>query len=177
MILEKTNKISLSLPRVMADVKLSPRVEHPLPDTSGFALGVVGSAGSGKNSTLVSMIKSKDGYRKRFHNIIIVIPESSLASLRSNPFEDLDPAQQFETLDMETLDEIIEQVEENKQEGEMSLLILDDVSAELQDRGILKKMMRLFLNRRHLGLSIIAIAHSLQGKGALPYTIRKNLVI
>ena len=36
-------------------------------------------------------------------------------------------------------------------------------------------MMRLFLNRRHLKLSILSIAHSLTGKGALPYTIRKNL--
>ena len=35
--------------------------------------------------------------------------------------------------------------------------------------------MRLYLNRRHLKLSIISIAHSLTGKGTLPYTIRKNL--
>ena len=35
--------------------------------------------------------------------------------------------------------------------------------------------MRLYLNRRHLKLSIISIAHSLTRKGALPYTIRKNL--
>ena len=91
MILEKKNKIQLSLPRVLADVKLSPRVKHPMPNTSGFALGIVGSAGSGKTSTLVSLIKSKDVYRKRFHNIITVIPSSSLDSLQSNPFKDLDP--------------------------------------------------------------------------------------
>ena len=175
MILEKTNKLDLSLPRVLADIKLSPRVRHPLPYTSGFAIGIVGSAGSGKTSTLVSVIKSKDVYRKRFHNIITVIPQSSLNSLQANPFKDLDSAQRFETLDMEALSEIIEQVEANKEEGELTLLILDDVSAELQDPIILKAMMRVFLNRRHLGLSIIAIAHSLQGKGALPYTVRKNL--
>ena len=177
MILEKKNKIQLSLPRVLADVKLSPRVKHPMPNTSGFALGIVGSAGSDKTSTLVSLIKSKDVYRKRFHNIITVIPSSSLDSLQSNPFKDLDPGQMFETLDIETLSKIIEQVEANREEGEnlMTLLILDDVSAELQDPIIMKALMRLFLNRRHLGLSIIAIAHSLQGKGALPYTIRKNL--
>ena len=175
MILEKVNKLELTLPRVLVDIKLSPRVRHPLPDCSGFALGIVGSAGSGKTSTLISLIKSRDVYRKRFHNIITVIPESSIASLQSNPFKDLDPSNRHETLDMETLDKIIGQVEENKEEGEISLLILDDVSAELQDTGILKKMMRLFLNRRHLGLSIIAIAHSLTGKAALPFAIRKNL--
>jgi Cdc6-like AAA superfamily ATPase len=175
MILEKKNKLTLSLPRVLADAKLSPRVKHPLPSSSGFGLAIVGSAGSGKTSTLVSLIKSKDGYRKRFHNIITVIPESSLNSLQSNPFKDLDASNRYETLDMETLSEIIEKVEANKEEGEITLLILDDVSAELQDPLILKKLMRLFLNRRHLGLSIIAIAHSLQGKGSLPYTVRKNM--
>ena len=73
----------MSLPRVLADVKLSPRVKHPVPETSGFGLGIVGSAGSGKTPTLVSLIKSKDVYRKRFHNIITVIPESSLNSIYS----------------------------------------------------------------------------------------------
>ena len=39
---------------------------------------------------------------------------------------------------METLDEIIEKVEANKEEGEITLLVLDDVSAELQETRILK---------------------------------------
>ena len=81
MILEKVNKLELTLPRVLVDIKLSPRVRHPLPSTSGFALGIVGSAGSGKTSTLISLIKSRDVYRKRFHNIITVIPESSIGSV------------------------------------------------------------------------------------------------
>ena len=175
MILQK--KLILFLPRVLADANLSPRVKHPLPCCSGFGLAIVGSAGSGKTSTLVSLIKSKDGYRKRFHNIMTVIPESSLNSLQSNPFKDLDASNRYETLDMETLSEIIEKVEANKEEGEITLLILDDVSAELQDPMELKKLMRLFLNRRHLGLSIIAIAHSLHGKGSLSYTLRKNMTL
>ena len=65
--------------------------------------------------------------------------------------------------------------EKNKEEDEFTCLIMDDVSAELQDPMLLKKLMRLFLNRRHLYLSIICLSHSLTGKGALPYTIRKNL--
>eukprot|EP01050_Picozoa_sp_SAG11_P047843 SAG11_NODE_25286_length_360_cov_980.298851_1_plen_120_part_11 len=65
-------------------------------------------------------------------------------------------------------------VENNREEDMYTLLLLDDVSAELQDPHLLKLMMRLYLNRRHLKLSILSIAHSLTGKGALPYTIRKN---
>ena len=85
MVLEKADKLEVTLPIVLVDIKLSPRVRHPLPSTSGFALGIVGSAGSGNTSTLISLIKLRDVYRKRFHSIITVIPESSLNSLHSNP--------------------------------------------------------------------------------------------
>ena len=91
------------------------------------------------------------------------------------PFKDLDDGNKYEALEGDGLEEIIETIEENREEEEHTLLILDDVSAELQDAIILKKMMRLFLNRRHLLLSIIVLSHSLTGKGALPYTVRKNI--
>lgn len=171
----RRNEIELTIPRVLCDKPLSPRVKPPLPSCSGFCISVVGSAGSGKTSLMVSLMKSKDAYRKRFDNIITVIPSSSLASLKSNPFDALDDSQKFETLDRATIVEIIEMVEGYRDEDELTLLILDDVSASLQDMGILKQMMRLFLNRRHLNLSIISISHSLSGHGSLPFTVRKNI--
>jgi len=174
-ILEKQNKIRMTRPMVLVDNHLSPRVKHPLPGKSGFALSIVGPAGSGKTSQMVSMIKSKDGYYRRFESIIIVIPSSSLSSLKSNPFKDLDDGNKYEALDYETVEEIIERVEKTREDDDHTLLILDDVSAELQDMILLKKLMRLFLNRRHLKLSIIVLSHSLTGRGALPYTIRKNI--
>ena len=174
-ILEKVNKLKLTRPKVLVDSHLTPHVKHPLPGKSGFAISIVGPAGSGKTSAMVSMIKSKDGYYRRFENIITVIPSSSIASLKANPFRDLDDGNKYEALDLESLDSIIESVEENREEDEYTLLILDDVSAELQDAVILKRMMRVFLNRRHLLLSIIVLSHSLTGKGALPYVTRKNI--
>eukprot|EP01051_Picozoa_sp_SAG22_P026378 SAG22_NODE_8294_length_666_cov_2.335097_1_plen_90_part_10 len=89
---------------------------------------------------MFSLIKSKDGYRKRFHKIISVIPESSLNSLKANPLKDLPEEQRFEDLTYENLDDIIEMVEENREEDLLTLLLLDDVSAELQDPLILKKI-------------------------------------
>jgi len=175
MIIEKPNtNLKLQRPRVIIDTVLEPKPEEPLPSKNGFCISIVGPAGSGKTSVMLSMVKSKDGYRKRFHKIIAVIPSSSLASLAVNPLDDLPDGQRFEELTYESLADIIEMVEENREEGLLTLLLLDDVSSELQDPGLLKKMMRLFLNRRHLKLSIISIGHSLTGKGALPYTIRKN---
>lgn len=175
MIIEKPNtNLKLQRPSVIIDTVLDPKPKPPLPAKNGFCVSIVGPAGSGKTSVMLSMVKSKDGYRKRFHKIIAVIPSSSLNSLKSNPLDDLPDDQRFEELTYETLEEIIDMVEENREEELLTLLLLDDVSAELQDPGLLKKMMRLFLNRRHLKLSIISIGHSLTGKGALPYTICKN---
>ena len=173
-IIEKNNNVKLSLPRVTADIKLEPPVKYPLPSKSGFALNIVGPAGSGKTSTMVSLIKSRDIFFKRFHNIMLIMPDSSLASLASNPFDDLAEDKQYDELNYENLERIINQTEENKGNDELSLLIMDDISAELQDPILLKKLMRLFLNRRHLYLSVICISHSLTGKAALPLAIRKN---
>ena len=172
-ILERASKLRLSRPVVLVDTLLSPKVRHPLPDKSGFAISIVGPAGSGKTSTMISMVKARDGYKKRFENIITVIPSSSLESLKSNPFRDLEHT--YETLDYESLDKIIATVEQSRENDERTLLVFDDISAELQDAIILKKLMRLFLNRRHLLLSIIVLSHSLTGKAALPFSIRKNV--
>jgi hypothetical protein len=87
--------------------------------------------------------------------VIAVIPSSSLDSLKANPLKYLPEEQQFEDLSFENLKEKSDMGEANREEDLVALLLLDDVSAELQDPIILKKMMRLFLNRRHLKLSII----------------------
>ena len=173
-IIEKDNKIKLSMPRITADSPLSPRVKYPLPTNSGFGMNIIGPAGSGKTSLMVSLIKNKEIFKKRFHNIIVVMPKSSLSSLKANPFKSLSDDNKFDDLADDNLDKIIEKIEANRADDELTLLILDDVSNELQDQRILKSLMRLFLNRRHLYLSIICISHSLTGKAALPYSIRKN---
>ena len=147
---------------MIIDTVLDPKPKQPLPAKNGFCVSIVGPAGSGKTSVMLSMVKSKDGYRKRFHKIIAVIPSSSLNSLKSNPLDDLPDDQRFEELTYETLEEIIDMVEANREEELLTLLLLDDVSAELQDPVFLKKMMRLFLNRRHLKLSIIFVNSGLK---------------
>ena len=173
-IIEKQNHVKLSMPRITADSPLSPKVKYPLPAHSGFGMNIIGPSGSGKTSLTVSLIKSKDIFRKRFHNIIVVIPQSSLDSLKANPFKTLATENKYDDLGEDNLDKIIQQVEANREAEELTLLIMDDISNELQDARILKNLMRLFLNRRHLYLSIICISHSLTGKAALPYSIRKN---
>ena len=133
MIIEKINNIRLQRPAVIIDTDLQPKPKAPLPCKNGFAIAVVGPAGSGKSLVMFSLIKSKDGYRKRFHKIIAVVPQSSLDSLKANPFKDLQKEQLFDDLTSENLEDIVEMVEENRESDLLTLLVLDDVSAELQD--------------------------------------------
>ena len=81
MIIEKKNPIKLHRPKVIIDTPVEPKPTAPLPSKNGFCISIVGPAGSGKTSVMLSLVKSKEGYRKRFHKIIAVIPESSLNSL------------------------------------------------------------------------------------------------
>jgi GTPase SAR1 family protein len=116
MIIEKPNpNLKLQRPSVIIDTVLDPKPKQPLPAKNGFCVSIVGPAGSGKTSVMLSMVKSKDGYRKRFHKIIAVIPSSSLSSLKSNPLDDLPDGQRFEELTYETLEDIIDMVEENRE--------------------------------------------------------------
>ena len=67
-IIEKKNNVRVKLPKVTADVPLEPPVQFPLPSLSGFGMNIIGPAGSGKTSTMISLMTSKDVFFKRFHN-------------------------------------------------------------------------------------------------------------
>ena len=64
-IIEKPNDIKLTRPSVTVDIPLNPKPKAPLPSKNGFAICVCGPSGSGKSSVMFSLIKSKDGYRKK----------------------------------------------------------------------------------------------------------------
>ena len=132
MIIEKPNtNLKLHRPQVIIDTKLEPAVKSPLPQKSGFCISLVGSSGCGKTSLMMRLLKSKDAYRKRFHRIIAVIPSRSLNSLKSNPLDDLPDNQKFEDLTYETLDQIIDMIEENREEELLTLLLLSTVLTPL----------------------------------------------
>ena len=66
MIIEKESNLKLTRPAVIIDIPLEPTPRPPLPQKNGFNIAIVGRAGSGKTSTLLSLVKSKDAYKKDF---------------------------------------------------------------------------------------------------------------
>lgn len=137
----------------------------------------IGRAGSGKTSMIVNLLTNKDktsGFRKRFDNIIVIMPKSSRQSLKKNIFDkELSEENLFNTLDEEIMDLIIEMIDFNQENNENTLLILDDVTSSLKKSIYLQNQLnKLIWNRRHKKLCIW-IAQ--QNYTSLALSARKNI--
>lgn len=137
----------------------------------------IGRAGSGKTSMIVNLLSNKDkssGFRKRFDNIIVVMPKSSRQSLKKNIFDkELAEENLFSTLDESVMDMINEMIDDNRENNENTLIILDDVTAALKKSIYLQNQLnKLIWNRRHKKLCIW-IAQ--QNYTSLSLSSRKNI--
>jgi hypothetical protein len=131
---------------------------------------IIGSAGSGKTSLMVNMLRSPQCYKKAYHHVHLVIPPHSLASLDMKMFKKHDKC--YDELDFATLDKIHEKAMAASDEDEFSLLVIDDQTAALKDRDVQRLMKLLIYNRRHLRLSIIMLV---QSYNAIPLPVRKTI--
>jgi len=161
------NVINMIPPKFKCDVELK-NVPAPFPNKSFFKI-IVGKPGSGKSSLLVNLItRKKKGnmlpiYRKKFNFIYLFCPPSSLKSLSKNPFECLPDDQIYDDFNEETLDDCIDNLEENSEANETSLVIIDDLASSLKEgnRNFQKDFLRLVFNRRHLRVSVILLSQRL----------------
>ena len=174
MIHETANPLRVIAPKMLCDSTLGEDIPEPCP-RGHFFWGIFGSAGRGKSSYLISLLTSKGPnkvYRKVFHNIWFVIPENSMASVGHSIFRDHDEEKIFTELSVQNLDTIKSKVEREALEGFNSLLVIDDQTAFLKDKGVERLLRYLIFNRRHLRLSIFLLA---QSYNQLPLSIRKTL--
>lgn len=175
--LKKINhNIQLNLPEFNCDSSpLGKDFEYPISLMNKYHFTLFcGRSGSGKTSMMVSLITTKGLFRKRFENIILVMPHSSRQSLKKNIFDkNLDEDNIYDELDEDVLDDIMEKIYENREENEKTLLILDDVATRLKKNKYLETMlMKLVYNKRHLKLCIWC---AVQTFSSLPLNCRKNI--
>jgi len=90
------------------DIYIPSIVNQNISRRNGMVYLLTGSGGSGKSNLLLNMIKSKECYRNRFHNIYYFCPESSMASLDSHPFKSHDKC--FHELTVSKLEEIYQEL-------------------------------------------------------------------
>ena len=115
----------------------------------------------------------KRGYKRVFDKIYIVSPTIANNSIKNDPFNTIPENQVYKELTSESLDEIKENLEQNRENDLNSCLILDDVGSEIKrSKQVEKKLTSLIQNRRHLYTSIIIL---LQKFRDAPTGIRNNM--
>ena len=110
-----------------------------IPRRNGSIYVLTGSGGSGKTSLLLNMIKSKQLYRKKFHNIYYICPSVSFLSVDKHPFKDHDNV--YHELNYSILEDIYNELiemKEKEKKPKYSLIIIDDMADSMKDLSILK---------------------------------------
>jgi len=134
---------------------------------------MIGKPASGKTSLLISFLtgtgKNKV-LRKIYNNILVIMPSSSIKSMKNNVFKKHDEDKMYNELDYDTINEIKNKLTEYTEENESTLIIMDDVGAELKNVEIQKILRQIIYNRRHLKCSIIMLCQSFL---SIPREIRK----
>ena len=122
--------------------------------------GVIGKPGSGKTSLIMSWLTSKKVFKKMFHHVLVVMPSSSINSMKKNPFKDHPEEKMYNDLNFDTISTIYQRLEETSEKNQNTLLIMDDIGASLKNNSIKNIMRKIIYNRRHLKVSIIVLLQS-----------------
>lgn len=173
--IKTNNKPKMNSPTFLCDNKLHKKLDAydatSLINKSNFTL-FLGKPGSGKTSLMLSMLNTPELFKQCYHKIYVVMPSHSRGSLKNNIFEQLPDNQLYDTLDVETINDVFNNIENNADEGIFSLIILDDVQQYLKETYIAKRLLEIVANRRHLKTSVWLLAQTYK---SIPRQIRQVL--
>ena len=136
------------------------RSDDPLPKQDIVWI-INGGKGSGKSSMILSVLKSKNGYKKFYDNIYLVSPTASRDTKFNKLIEELDKDNKyFSTCDNETIEDIINKLKEFNENFDESnrqprnLVIFDDCLASLPKSTQRSPFNLLITTSRHLKTSV-----------------------
>jgi hypothetical protein len=89
--------------------------------------------------------------------IYVVAPSSSLASIKKSPHRVLQEDKFFDVLTVEVVEDITARLTKNSKHGRKSLVIFDDVPAQMQDPEIARLVGCIIANMRHTGTSVVIL--------------------
>ena len=161
------------------DKPLTHDLPEPLPNYSGFSMLICGASGSGKTTLLYSIMSKKkqkgvrQSYRGVFDRVYIISPTIGKDSIKNDPFKTIPDDQIWRSLTKDALDELDEMLDDNREEGLNSIVILDDVGSQLRKSAAIdKKLTSMIQNRRHQYCSYITLLQRFRDAGT---GIRNNL--
>lgn len=161
-------------PVFKCDACISEKIAEPMPRTA-FAMGLIGSAGSGKTSLMVNMLTNPKMYKQAFDHVHLFAPKSSMNSLKDDIWEDHPSEKIHHQLDFHTLDQVQGKTRERamtKPKPETTLLVIDDMTVFLKHKATEAKLREIIFNRRHNYTSIMLLVQSYK---AMPMDLRKTL--
>lgn len=136
-----------------------PMIEEAFSTTS-FNV-VCGKMGQGKSSLTTALVKSI--FKKCFETIYVFMPANSRASIENDIYgKHLPPEQLFDTLTVENITEVYEQIQENSENKYNSLIIIDDFQVALKDPEIIKVLQKIVTKMRHLRTTIFLLQQNFQ---------------
>ena len=168
------NKQKFKMPEFKVDEPLSKHLEDdPLLSNmnKSFCCGLIGKAGSGKTSLMVSFLQTPKKFKKVFNKIYVFMPNSSRNSMKKYIFDVLPEEQLFEGVCYEILSEVYERLLESTEDNHKSLLVFDDVQSYLKNKEVEVNLLHIIANRRHLRCSFFIIA---QNYNKIPKNIRQS---
>jgi DNA replication protein DnaC len=122
---------------------------------------ILGKMGQGKTSLITNFVKTI--FKKCFEHMIVFIPTGSRRSIENDIYgKHLPDADLYDALTADNLDEVIEKLEESSDNGENTLLIIDDFQAALKDPDVLARLQKIVTRMRHMRTTIFILQQNFQ---------------
>ena len=122
---------------------------------------ILGKMGSGKTSLITNFVKTI--FRRAFEHMIVFIPTGSRKSIENDIYgKHIPDSDLYDALTPENLDEVIDKLEESADNGENTLLIIDDFQAALKDPEVLARLQKIVTRMRHMRTTIFILQQNFQ---------------
>jgi hypothetical protein len=166
----------LKRPVFLVDGELSEKLNDyeitKLMNKSNFTL-FLAKPGSGKTSQIVAFLNTPTLFKQVYHTIYLFMKPNSRTSIKGSFFDKEIPSDQvFDELTFDNLNNVFERIKDDAEEGYKSLIIMDDVQAQMKNKDVEKLLLELVMNRRHLLLSIWTANQSIK---SIPIKIRSAI--
>lgn len=161
-VLEKPNlkKVKMNVDDIIDEKLLKYPMSADLFARTSFNV-ILGKMGQGKTSLITNFVKTI--FRRAFEHMIVFIPTGSRKSIENDIYgKHIPDADLYDALTPENLDEVIEKLEENADNGENTLLIIDDFQAALKDPEVLARLQKIVTRMRHMRTTIFILQQNFQ---------------
>lgn len=161
-VLEKPNlkKVKMNVDDIIDEKLLKYPMSADLFGRTSFNV-ILGKMGQGKTSLITNFVKTI--FKRCFEHMIVFIPTGSRRSIENDIYgKHLPDADLYDALTAENLDEVIEKLEENADNGENTLLIIDDFQSALKDPDVLARLQKIVTRMRHMRTTIFILQQNFQ---------------